>query len=454
MAESLDRNVIPTLQARAGGQAFVVYGDSCSGIADAANAANLRQVNAAIEDLEHKPDFICFLGDEIMGLADERADLLRQWRRFFDGEMAWLKRAGIPLYHCTGNHTVYDAASATVFRQVMAHLPLQDSGGLSYWVRRGPLLLVFVDTLDLKSGGEGALDIDWLERTLHEQADARHKLVFGHHPVWPVNGYSGEYQRQIERETGRRFWAVLRRQGVIAYFCSHILAFDVQAHAGVLQICTAGAGADQRMPPGAEYLHFVQAALDEAGFRYQAIDEQGAMREWLCWPWRLPPSESWARFERTSAAELPRDCLQMPERALLIVWEMRLRLPEDAGKTPSMLLSAAAENGALPGVWLGLAGVDRRLTVLLSPQANRSPHRWLGPALPRGRTVRLQFALHSGMGPGGLLWRWNDDAPWSSMLGASAWGPERLAWRGDWRIGALAEEVRWRHRVFAHGDWL
>ena len=446
------RQAIPSFRARAGGHQFVVYGDSCSGIGGARNEANLGEVNAAIDALDIKPDFICFLGDEIMGLASERAALRRQWRHFFEREMAWLDRQAIPLYHCAGNHTVYDAASAEVFREAMAHLPLREAGGLSYCVRRGELLLVFLDTLDLNCGGEGAVDISWLERALAEHADARQKLVFGHHPVFPVNGFGGDYQRQIERETGRRFWAVLRRHGALAYFCSHILAFDAQVREGILQICTAGAGTDQRMPEGLEYLHFVQAALDESGLRYQAIDRRGEMREWLCWDWRLPASETWARFERTSADDLSRDCLRNPERAQLIVWEIKLRTPDDADHSPRMLLRAEAEGGTLPGFWLGIAGVDRRLAVLLSPQANRSPHRWLGPALPAGRELSIQVALHSGMGPGGLLWRWNDDAPWSSMLGASAWGPERLAWSGDWLIGELALELRWHYQEFAHGD--
>ena len=80
----------------------------------------------------------------------------------------------------------------------------------------------------------------------------------------------------MEPENGRRFWDVLRRHGVFAYLASHMLAFDVQAHEGVLQIVTAGSGTKHRMPEEIEYLHAVQAALDDDGLRYQVLDDAGS----------------------------------------------------------------------------------------------------------------------------------------------------------------------------------
>ena len=81
--------------------------------------------------------------------------------------------------------------SENVFREVMAHLPQngpRDQHGLSYFVRRGDLLLVFVNTLWADAGGEGTVESEWLEATLARHTDVGHKLVFGHHPVWTVHG--------------------------------------------------------------------------------------------------------------------------------------------------------------------------------------------------------------------------------------------------------------------------
>ncbi|MCP3476647.1 hypothetical protein NLM33_41475 [Bradyrhizobium sp. CCGUVB1N3] len=89
----------------------------------------------------------------------------------------------------------------------------------------------------------------------------------------------GTYQREIGHEYAHPFWNILVNENVLACLCSHILAFDVQAHRGVLQMCTAGAGTTHRMPGDVEYLHCVQAALDERGIRYQVLDIDGAVRE-------------------------------------------------------------------------------------------------------------------------------------------------------------------------------
>ncbi len=110
----------------------------------------------------------------------------------------------------------------------------------------------------------------------------------GHHPAHAVNGFSGAYARDLAPECAGAFWDVLVRHGVLAYLCSHILAFDVQVHRGVLQVTTAGAGTAHRMPEGIEYLHLLQAALDGEGRVYQVLDDAGVVRERLDWPPRWP----------------------------------------------------------------------------------------------------------------------------------------------------------------------
>ena len=122
--------------------------------------------------------------------------------------MAWLDRRSIPLYHTTGNHTTYDVASEAVFRDVLSHLPRNGplgQQGLAYFVRHNHLLLVFVNTMFSELGGEGRVETEWLDQTLSDHSDARYKLVIGHHPVYPVNGFSGEYQREIGTANGREF---------------------------------------------------------------------------------------------------------------------------------------------------------------------------------------------------------------------------------------------------------
>jgi len=417
---------ITALRPRGRGHQFVFYGDACSGVAGALHERTFAGVNAAVRRLAPAPEFILFLGDEIAGYTADADSLHRQWRHWLDQEMGWLDRRATPLWHTTSNHATYDAMSEAVFREVHDHLPRNGppgQEGLSYWVRRGDLLLVFVHTLWTGLGGEGHVETDWLRDVLCHHADARHKIVAGHHPVHPVNGFAGAYQRDIGPEHATTFWNLLIENGVLAYLCGHILAFDVQVHRGVLQICTAGAGTAHRMPEGIEYLHAVQAALDDAGLRYQVFDADGVIRESLSWPLEVPPVEQWRRL---AEARFGRD------RIAAFRFTGRTAA---AGTSTAQTFMAAYRPGLRAPFWVGLGGPAQRLMVILEPEPGRSPHYWLGPPVTANAPFDIQLLVHPAMGPGGLLYRLSGDDAWTSLSAASAWGAERLHWPDRWSIG-------------------
>ncbi|MBI2739109.1 MAG: hypothetical protein HYX38_21525 [Rhodospirillales bacterium] len=423
---------LPALVPRGQGHQFVVYGDSCSGIAGALHEKTFASVNAVVQRLEPPPEFIAFLGDEVAGYTADRSELEAQWRHWLHHEMAWLDRAAIPLWNTTSNHTTYDEMSESTFSTMLAHLPRNGppgQEGLSYFVRRGDLLMVFVHTTWTGLGGEGHVETTWLRDVLHRHADARHKLVLGHHPVFPINGFSGAYQREIGPEHAGDFWNVLVEGGVLAYLCSHILAFDVQVHRGVLQVCTAGAGTAHRMPEGVEYLHCVQGALDGEGLRYQVLDAEGRVRERLSWPLRL--ATEW-RAQPTGASEAPLVGGPYDDRILGLRFTGRAAA---AGNGSAQTLLSAFRSDLQMPLWIGLRGIDQRLTAIVGFQARRSPHYWYGPAVAAGSSFDLQLVIHTGMGPGGFLHRGAGTESWSSLAGASAWGAERLQWPDRWAVG-------------------
>lgn len=421
---------IPALTPDGKGRQFVFYGDSCSGVPGAPHAENLARMNAVIRRLRPEPEFIIFPGDEIIGLTPDETELRAQWKHFFDVEMAWLDTDRTPIFHSTGNHTTYDRMSERVFTDVMSHLPCngpKDQRGLSYFVRDGDVLLVFVHTLWSGLGGEGHLELAWLSQTLRENAGARWKFVVGHHPAFAVNGFAGTYQRTIGDEYVADFWSILRDNDVIAYLCSHILAFDVQCHRGVLQITSAGAGTAHRMPEGIEYLHCAQVATDRNGLRYQVLDEDGRRREKLSWP---PP--------------LPETYADLPVGGNICRWDgsdrppsivcLKLRGNASAASPRQTILAALDETGACP-LWVGLVGRRMQLTVVMQPEKGRSPHQWLGPQFADGENFDLEIMLNADMGPGGILWRPAGTLHWTGFIGMSAWGGERLRWPARLYVG-------------------
>lgn len=421
---------IPALLPRGAGHQFVVYGDACSGIPGALHEQTFAEVSAVVRRLAPAPEFIIFPGDEISGLTPDEDQLRAQWRYWIDHETQWLDRRAIPMWHATANHTTYDAMSERVFRDVLAMPSNGPPGqeGLTYWVRRGDLLLVFVHTLWTGLGGEGFVETKWLDEVLGAHRDAAHKIVVGHHPVFSVNGFAGPYQRDIDPETTATFWDTLVRHDVRAYICSHILAFDVQAHRGVLQICSAGAGTAHRMPEGTEYLHCVQMALDAEALRYQVLDVAGEVRETLDWRFGGWPLARQMKLP-VGAFHAP---LQFPETHRPIELHFTGTTADDSR---AQTLLSTCRDGELAPIWIGLRGEQQRLTVIVQQDTGRSPHYWIGPALGRGADFDVRLLLHADMGAGGFMYQLPGDTGWTSMSSASPWGLERLKPSMDWRVG-------------------
>ncbi|MBL4576452.1 MAG: metallophosphoesterase [Opitutaceae bacterium] len=190
------------------GHQFVLYGDCCSGIPGGPFERNFAHVNGALQQLDPPPDFILFLGDHVDGAGCDEDSLREQWHHWLTKEMAWLDSSRIPIYHLASNHNTFDLVSEAVWRETFPDIPRNGPSGqegLSYWVRRGDLLLVIVNTSFSGLGGDGHVECAWLDATLSAHADARHKIVAGHHPIFPVNGYDERPGWCIVQERRRRF---------------------------------------------------------------------------------------------------------------------------------------------------------------------------------------------------------------------------------------------------------
>jgi hypothetical protein len=429
------------------GSQILCYGDSCSGTPDSQHSVNFALVNGVAARLFPPPELITFLGDEIEGLTRDLASLRAQWHYWLEHEMAWREPLAIPLYHVASNHTTYDEESEQVFREVLPHLPLNGPPGqlgLSYYIRHSNLLLVFVNTSYSGGGGDGWVETEWLGTVLSSHAEVPYKFVFGHQPVFPVNGYAGECMRELVKEAGHSFWAILIKHRVVAYVCSHMLAFDVQVHEGVLQILTAGAGTAHLL--AGEYLHCLQMAIDREGLRYQVLDTKGAIRECLAWPPHLPPAHGWP--EVGSGADVDPVLRDTDNPAgHIVALDIRGRSSDERIASAQTLVAGSNDGSGLSPLWVGLRGPHQQLFVSLAPMAGRSPQLWRGPEIGLGRPFGIQLALHTGMGPGGLLWRATESAPWSSLLSSAQWGLESITWPRRWSVGRDP-----RGRIFRGSD--
>jgi hypothetical protein len=403
------------------GHQFVVYGDCCIGPPEPGrdHEQHLAAVHAVLQRLDPKPEFVCFMGDMIWGLTSDHrpctdAQILRaEWDRVLANQMKPLASLDVPVFRIPGNHDTFNTVSENVWRDVFADIPPNGPSGqqgLTYFERHDDLLVISINVYATAMGAAstvygGRVDYHWVDRVLSEHADARYKLVMGHTPVFPVNGYK-DCSWNMAPEFGKPFWDVLKKHRVDAYLTSHVIAFDVQVHSNVLQITTGGAGTSYGpqgcMPGPTEYHHLVQMTLDEQGFQGQVLDMQGQRRETFSWP-------------------------QMSDAARQ--WRIRGHLTDEA--PTHQLLTGRSDDELFARIEVSLVGYMPRLCVAIYDPRERYPNIWKGPQIALDQLLDLTIAIDPAMGPGGILARIGD-GPFSSLQTDAAIGYTAEGWPQQW----------------------
>jgi len=413
------------------GRRFVMVGDTTAhgrGVAADQFGALVRQIGR----LEQPPECLLHLGDHVWGLTADEADLREQWREWW---AAAAPLGALPIHHLTGNHTCYNAASRRIFNEATAsRLPRgvePSADGLQSVWRDGDTVLILADTTGRTSGGQhGCIDWRWVDDALAHHADARYKVVAGHFPAFPVNGYAMPCWR-IRAEDAESLWKVLVKHRVAAYLCAHIIAFDVQIHDGIPQICSAGGGYPLLYPPQTEYFHFAQIGIGPQQLEWRAVDAEGKVREQGQWPFECPPATTWRALEEQGVALPQKDSVRRTaaDDVLLLRFEGRGVRRADAEQT---LLTGWNDSDAPTAVWIGFSG--NRLEVRISSRRGDPALRWCGPPVREG-DLAFDLALHGALGPGGVLVRGTESQRWTSLQSEASYGFGALTWPKRWSSG-------------------
>jgi len=149
------------------------------------------------------------------------------------------------------------------------------------------------------------------------------------------------------------------------------------------------------MPEGVEYLHCVQAALDEEGLRYQVLDVNGVVRERLEWPFALADAVQWQELPPGETDALFSGRLKDSRIAEL---KLKGRIA-NVDVTTAQTIFSAFSAGSIEAIWLGVRGPEQTLTVIVHRKPGRSPSYWQGPDLAANENFDIHVAFPPTWGP-------------------------------------------------------
>lgn len=202
---------------------------------------------------EH-PEFVLVAGDLVNGHWWDGPRQIEHLANVYYG--GWVRRMGrhdLKFYTAIGDHELGDddwpsekIKLVPYFEQAYdRHMKMPRNGpanrkGLAYYVRHRDLLLVTVETFEVRDGkmhmsvtGE---QLEWVEKVLEEHADATFTIIQGHVPIIPGVRSRSSSRLMLEGGAESELWQLMKRKGVDLYFCGEHHAITAKEADGIWQI--------------------------------------------------------------------------------------------------------------------------------------------------------------------------------------------------------------------------
>lgn len=206
----------------------------------------------------------------------------------------------IPLYPVVGETEAAGPDSLQIFKEQfpVPNSTIIDSSQLVYNVSIGNADFIVLSFAAFDSKTNTLLQqrmtnsmLKWVDDTLTARASHQTYLfAVGNEPAFSpealFNSYAGD-----DRAGRMRFWHLLMRHGVLAYFCSNQPIFDRTYRYGVWQILSGGGGAERDIEHDdtRTFYHYLLLTIPEQGAPLlQVFDQRGRKRDELLISKRLP----------------------------------------------------------------------------------------------------------------------------------------------------------------------
>ncbi len=251
----------------------VIFGDGVEGnnIKEKLKKEELTKFFETIKTL--KPDAVFYTGSLIAELekteSHENIENLEENLNAFSEIVNKTLGKDIPLYPVLGNHS---HVNARVINTFSSHFnikkpPSLDFNILSYSVELEDSQFIVMASGNYERDAPAIFKywkiiplMDWLKKELSQNPSLiNYRFVIGHEPAFSTTNVVGTYLG-LDKDLDRRdkFWSVLKKGGVSAYFCSHENLFDRSNRGGVWQVISGGlSSSNKKKMPTNSFNHFI-----------------------------------------------------------------------------------------------------------------------------------------------------------------------------------------------------
>ncbi|HOT77672.1 MAG TPA: metallophosphoesterase [Candidatus Wallbacteria bacterium] len=233
-----------------------------------------------------EPDFILYSGDFINGNKD--MNLFKKQMENFKSIIKPLTDR-YPVYYSYGNHEFSGPAQVEYMRTNMNN-PATVSGKYEKLIysfdHKGSHFICLTTNLPGENNMLSNEQLNWLEGDLKMSINAEHVFVFGHSPAYPVGSHIGSALDKYPAQRDK-FWSLLNKYRVDAYFCGHEHLYDRQRINNVFQIINGSCGAPIKSKVGrggtedfsGSFFHHVLVNISGPDVTFSTYDENKKLRD-------------------------------------------------------------------------------------------------------------------------------------------------------------------------------
>ncbi len=220
---------------------FVVVSDRTGGHREKVFSRAVEQINLL------QPEFVLSVGDLIEGYTTDPDKAGKEWREF----QSFASRLQMPFFYAPGNHDVANPYLAKLWKEKFGKL-------YYHFVYKGVLFLILNSDDPPASGTLSKAQIDYVQKTLQENADVRWTIVALHKPIWTHADLAANGWLEVEKALNGRNYTV---------FAGHVHRYQKFVRQGMnyYQLATTGGGSRLRGVRYGEFDHVVWVTMKNNG---------------------------------------------------------------------------------------------------------------------------------------------------------------------------------------------